>query len=56
MIDKATGQVAYAILGFGGFFGIGTNLLPLPWACTVITEYRHTGADTDLQRTRMNRG
>ena len=32
MIDKATGQVAYAILGFGGFLGIGTNLLPLPWA------------------------
>ena len=27
MIDKV-----YAILGFGGFLGMGTNLLPLPWA------------------------
>jgi hypothetical protein len=32
MIDKVTGQVSYAILGFGGFLGMGTNLLPLPWA------------------------
>src|SRR5258708_30538727 len=31
MIDKIRGKVAYAILGFGGFLGIGTNLLPLPW-------------------------
>src|ERR1700740_416026 len=32
MIDKITGKVSYAILSFGGFLGIGTNLLPLPWA------------------------
>ncbi|MDB5626000.1 MAG: photosystem reaction center subunit, partial [Tardiphaga sp.] len=30
MIDKETGKVSYAILSFGGFLGIGTNLLPLP--------------------------
>jgi hypothetical protein len=24
--------VSYAILSFGGFLGMGTNLLPLPWA------------------------
>ena len=32
MIDKISGKVSYAILGFGGFLGMGTNLLPLPWA------------------------
>lgn len=32
MIDKITGKVSYAILSFGGFFGMGANLLPLPWA------------------------
>lgn len=31
MIDKASGKVAYAILSFGGFLGMGTSLLPLPW-------------------------
>ncbi|MGY3607846.1 MULTISPECIES: PRC-barrel domain-containing protein [unclassified Bradyrhizobium] len=31
MIDKVTGQVCYAVLSFGGFFGLGTNLIPLPW-------------------------
>jgi len=32
MIDKVTGKVSYAILSFGGFLGMGTSLLPLPWA------------------------
>ena len=32
MIDKITGKVSYAVLSFGGFLGIGANLLPLPWA------------------------
>jgi sporulation protein YlmC with PRC-barrel domain len=31
MIDKATGRIAYAILGFGGFLGIGDRYYPLPW-------------------------
>ena len=32
MIDKISGKVSYAVLSFGGFLGIGTNLAPLPWA------------------------
>ena len=32
MIDKVTGKVSYAILSFGGFLGMGSSLLPLPWA------------------------
>lgn len=32
MIDKASGKVAYAVLSFGGFLGIGDNHLPIPWS------------------------
>lgn len=32
MIDKISGKVSYAVLGVGGFLGMGTDLLPLPWA------------------------
>lgn len=31
MIDKRSGQVAYAVLSFGGFLGVGENYNPLPW-------------------------
>ncbi len=31
MIDKYSGQVAYAVLGFGGFLGVGERYHPLPW-------------------------
>ena len=31
MIDKMNGKVAYAVLGFGGFLGIGDDHYPLPW-------------------------
>ncbi len=32
MLDKASGRIAYAILSFGGFLGIGDRYYPLPWA------------------------
>jgi hypothetical protein len=32
MIDKKSGKVAYAVMSFGGFLGIGSDLHPLPWA------------------------
>jgi len=31
MIDKVSGQVSYAVLGFGGFLGVGNDHYPLPW-------------------------
>lgn len=31
MIDKLSGQVAYAVLRFGGFLGMGEKHLPIPW-------------------------
>jgi hypothetical protein len=32
MIDKITGKVAYAVLSFGGFLGMGEDYYPVPWA------------------------
>jgi PRC-barrel domain len=32
MIDKLGGNVAYAVLSFGGFLGMGRKHLPIPWA------------------------
>ena len=32
MIDKISGKVAYAVLSFGGFLGIGEDYYPVPWA------------------------
>lgn len=31
MIDKVSGRIAYAVLTFGGFLGIGGRYYPLPW-------------------------
>ena len=31
LIDKVSGKIAYAIVGFGGFLGIGDRHYPLPW-------------------------
>jgi hypothetical protein len=32
MIDKLTGKVAYAVMTFGGFLGIGDEYRALPWS------------------------
>jgi hypothetical protein len=32
MIDKVSGKVAYAVMSFGGFLGIGEDYFPLPWS------------------------
>jgi sporulation protein YlmC with PRC-barrel domain len=32
MIDKITGKVAYAVMSFGGFFGVGEHYYPVPWS------------------------
>ena len=31
MIDKKSGRVSYAVLGFGGILGLGNDHYPLPW-------------------------
>ena len=32
MLDKFSGHVSYAVLSFGGWFGMGEDHYPLPWA------------------------
>src|SRR5688500_155350 len=31
MVDKRSGQVAYAVMSLGGFLGMGESYHPLPW-------------------------
>src|SRR5476649_1925003 len=53
MIDKVSGKVSYAILSFGGFLGMGTSLLPLPWArLTYNTRFEAYQLDIDDEELR----
>ncbi|MDP8994248.1 MAG: PRC-barrel domain-containing protein [Pseudomonadota bacterium] len=31
MIEKRSGKVAYAVMSFGGFLGVGGRVHPIPW-------------------------
>jgi hypothetical protein len=31
MVDKRSGKAEYAVLQFGGLFGLGSDYYPLPW-------------------------
>jgi PRC-barrel domain len=52
MVDKHSGQVAYAVMSFGGFLGMGESYHPLPWR--VLTyDTRRGGYVVDLDRSRL---
>jgi sporulation protein YlmC with PRC-barrel domain len=36
MIDVNSGRVAYAVLSFGGFLGIGDKLFAVPWGAITL--------------------
>ena len=36
MIDVEKGRVAYAVLSFGGFLGIGDKLFAIPWSALAV--------------------
>jgi PRC-barrel domain len=38
MIDKLSGKVAYAVMGSGGFLGMGEDYYPLPWSVLTYNE------------------
>jgi sporulation protein YlmC with PRC-barrel domain len=38
MIDIPTGQVAYAVLSFGGVLGMGDKLFAVPWSSLTVDE------------------
>ena len=41
MIDIPTGRVAYAVLSFGGFLGLGDKLFAVPWQALTVNERDH---------------
>ncbi|WP_323765932.1 PRC-barrel domain-containing protein [Marinovum sp.] len=47
MIDKQSGKVAYAVMGFGGFFGLGEEHHPVPWG-KLSYDVSRDGFSTDL--------
>jgi sporulation protein YlmC with PRC-barrel domain len=38
MIDIPSGRVAYAVLSFGGFLGMGNKLFAVPWSALKVDE------------------
>jgi hypothetical protein len=40
MIDIPSGRVAYAVLSFGGFLGMGDKLFAVPWGALTLDEDR----------------
>ena len=41
MLDIHTGRVAYAVLSFGGFLGLGEKLFAIPWDALALDTNRH---------------
>ena len=41
MIDLAAGRIAYAVLSFGGLFGIGSKFFILPWSSMTFDQTRN---------------
>lgn len=52
MIDKVSGKIAYVVMGFGGFLGIGEDYHPVPWGAL---EYDTTlgGFVTDITQDQL---
>ena len=53
MVDKVTGRVAYAVVAFGGFLGLGERRFPLPWAALTYDPSRG-GYVVDVDRARLD--
>ena len=41
MLDVPTGRIAYAVLSFGGFLGLGNKLFAVPWEALTLNERDH---------------
>ncbi len=53
MIGKVSGQVAYAVLSFGGLLGIGERYHPLPWR-SLTYDTRLGGYATGMTQERLH--
>ena len=51
MLDVAAGKIAYAVLSFGGFLGMGNKLFAVPWsALTMDAEEKRFILDVPKER------
>lgn len=51
MLNMRTGKVAYAVLSFGGFMGMGNKLLAVPWeALSMDMDKKRFVLDIDKER------
>ena len=41
MIDMESGRIAYAVLSFGGFLGMGDKLFAIPWSSLKVDTVEH---------------
>ena len=41
MIDLESGRIAYAVLSFGGFLGMGDKLFAIPWSSLAVDTLEH---------------
>jgi hypothetical protein len=53
MIDKISGKVAYAVMSFGGFMGIGEDYYPLPWSVLTYNP-RLDGYEVNISEQQLN--
>jgi len=54
MIEKVGGKVAFAVLSFGGFLGIGEDYYPVPWSILAY-DTRLGGYRTGLTKEQLDR-
>ena len=52
MIEKISGRVAYAVMSFGGFLGIGAEEHAIPWS-KLTYDTRLDGYQTDISETQL---
>jgi len=41
MLDRHSGNIAYAVLSFGGFLGMGDKLFAVPWRSMTVNTIEH---------------
>jgi sporulation protein YlmC with PRC-barrel domain len=57
MLDVPRGRIAYAVLSFGGFMGMGDKLFAIPWgALTLDAERKCFVLDVDKERLKLAPG
>lgn len=52
MVDKISGRAEFAVLQFGGLFGLGSDYYPIPWA-KLTYDVEQGGYVVDLDRARL---